>query len=80
MAITLSREHLCSPHTTRCWCPHTLPNGTKGHWVSLDQAGLLLCSDPNCPSHGRIVYQCPIHRGVVCLDGEPGPASAGAAP
>ncbi len=65
MTTAMSELQPSSPPTTECWCSHSLPNGTKGHWFSVDQAGLFVCSDPSCPAHGHIVYQCPIHRDTV---------------
>lgn len=49
----------------RLWCPAMLPNGTQGHWFFVDHGSPLLCIDPTCSSHGRLVHQCPVHRGFL---------------
>lgn len=49
----------------RLWCPATLPNGTHGHWYFAAESAPLVCHDPDCPSHGQVMYQCPLHRGFI---------------
>jgi hypothetical protein len=49
----------------RLWCPAVLPNGTRGHWFFVEDGSPFICHDLTCPSHGHVVYQCPLHRSFI---------------
>jgi hypothetical protein len=47
------------------WCQAILPNGTAGHWFSVDASDSLTCHDPTCRFRGQEMHQCPVHRGFL---------------
>ncbi len=78
LGVTLQRARDVAGHRLtslaapdRLWCAAVLPDGTQGHWFFATDGSLLVFRDPDWPSHGEIVHQCPVHRWCLGSIGVP---------